>query len=343
MHNVSSRLNQFGSRIEWVDILWVSILLFVIFTPILSTPEKALAFSVLSFRYNKRLFNCWAFLMLLVFLAVFLVGFPREVFYLLEFDYWNFSFLYPPICVFFGYKIAMSIDYEKFMRAFVVVMRFSAVFSLVVFLVINFKAEWVEFLPAYEYGGLTHKTVVVANVLFADGFLVVRNAGFASEPGVYQILLNTALYYCLVRRVVNYCNVILFVSVILTTMSTAGIFIMFLVFLVGIKNIRSLVVFIPFLLVLLAIFYFSGEFSYHVENKLSGSASFEVRISPLLNALNVAMENPFGIGMVKYLYLSESLGIGSWDAYSQTVMRYGWFALVPLLIALACLKRSTLR
>jgi hypothetical protein len=193
-------------------------------------------------------------------------------------------------------------------------------------------------LPTYTFEGSQHHTIGALNVLFADGFLVKRNTGFASEPGVFQMLLNLALYQNLRHgRSLNFRNAV-YVATLLTGMSTAGLAIMsVLIVAFSSKSARVAVL----ALCLLGSTFVETVVADQLSNKFAGSASFEKRYTPFQNALQVAIENPRGIGSVAYSLKEEQLDIGSYDAYTQTAMRYGIQGVIVLVISLIILAISS--
>ncbi|MEO1899502.1 MAG: O-antigen ligase family protein [Methylococcales bacterium] len=126
-----------------------------------------------------------------------------------------------------------------------------------------------------------------------------RSQGLFWEPGVYQIYLNVALHYFLFYTQKRKFALISFISIILT-LSTTGVVlasIQLLVFLFGTRQRLSnkmikIIISLPLLIVYL-------NFTQSAVNeKLFGSerGSFLAREFDARNGINVALQNPFGIG-----------------------------------------------
>ena len=78
----------------------------------------------------------------------------------------------------------------------------------------------------YEYYGFPGLSFGVQNFILATEGVVVRNAGFASEPGVFQIFINLAVAISFFRRTATLVKMVVFAAGIATASSTMG----FLVF-----------------------------------------------------------------------------------------------------------------
>jgi hypothetical protein len=155
--------------------------------------------------------------------------------------------------------------------------------------------------------------------------MAVRNSGIAWEPGAFQILLNIALQIAIQKykgkklffRIIIYC-----IAIVLTR-STIGYVILAL-------NLFSLLCkhkkYIPLVVVvgLLGTSFIIPELMYQIEYKLFGSSAFGARFEPLVNALSYAWYMPFGLGSTGYDAVYEAERLGSYDCYTQMLLRFGY-------------------
>ena len=206
--------------------------------------------------------------------------------------------------------------------------------SLFLYLVVIIYPPIVNFFVTYEYYDFTSKSVFFLNVLTSESNILYRNSGFASEPGLYQFLLNLALWWKLRQcNKIDFCTFI-FIASIFTTNSTAGLLCMFLILFLSSKGrVRWFIV----LCVIVALPIILPQLQYHITQKMVGSESFEGRFSPFLNAFTYSFSNPLGIGSVEYSAIYKELNIGGWDSFSQIVIRYGYQGLIFVLFFLVVL------
>ncbi len=182
----------------------------------------------------------------------------------------------------------------------------------------------------YTYGGFTHKTLGVINILYASGEVVWRNSGFASEPGVYQYYVNICYYLSLKSRGFERRSIVYF-FLILTTESSVGYIIMIFITFCNIKYLNKKLIVSGFLFMLPMIIYLG---IWHYETKIANEIAFEGRIIPTINAINTILSNLLGIGSVKYTIVYDYLDIGSYDSYTQIGMRLGILGIAALILAL---------
>lgn len=67
------------------------------------------------------------------------------------------------------------------------------------------------------------------------------------------------------------------------------------------------------------------EVAFQLQNKLIGSVAFAARYEPLVNAIKISWNRLFGLGSTGYDELLKSMKIGSFDSYTQILMRYTFY------------------
>lgn len=265
---------------------------------------------------------------------IFAVSITVDLFVNSEYREWiTLSSFYIPFCVVLAIIIASRLTFEIFLSKFERVFFPLACLSLALFIIGMARPDVIYTFPTYEFGDLTHRTLFFQNFLFADGFLIQRHSGFASEPGVYQILLNLALFQNLRRgRSLSVRNAVYVISVFLG-LSTVGMIIASILLAFYANNWGRIGV-------LLACGIFAATVQAvvddQIESKLQGSYAFNQRYEPLENAFRFFLSNPAGVGSAAYTLELERENIGSFDSYSQIGMRYG---LQGILLFLFCLWR----
>ena len=249
----------------------------------------------------------------------------------------TYSHFFIFLSVILGYLLASSTskrfldDYERAVLPLIVI-------STAIYLIYIIFPDIVYFFPEYNYRDTTHRTIYFLNVLMNPD-PVFRNAGFVSEPGFYQIVVNIALLARTYRigRPDTVCLFYLFV--VGTTLSTAGLAIALILVLYQFDlryriflGILALLFWVPFVAII------NNQF----EAKIANEAVFGGRFNPSLNALQVLVERPLGIGSVEYTRIFESQDIGSFDSYTQAGLRFGVFAMLALILLLFRLARERL-
>lgn len=194
----------------------------------------------------------------------------------------------------------------------------------------------------YTYGGFTSKTFFFLNFyLNEDGSLIKRYVGMASEPALWQFVLNFSLivYLRTINRV-NYLKLIFYIAFIVSTFSTLGIVILF--FILGNYFLKRKPLIFLFLLILTSIFvpnnysFFSQS---NVVMKMSETYLTE-RYAPTISAFYKAIENPLGYGSSNYQEKWDLEGVGGHDSYSQVFYRYGFLGFFSLVILLVLVLKT---
>ena len=118
-----------------------------------------------------------------------------------------------------------------------------------------------------------------------EGFSVVRNCGFAWEPGAFSIFLGIGLFINLIKnrfRLYNLAAVIMILA-LLSTFSTTGYLMLFLNLLFYLINVNirySLVIFLPLLLLLSSSIVYDRLNTYFIEDIELG---FEARVGEAID------------------------------------------------------------
>lgn len=123
---------------------------------------------------------------------------------------------------------AYLLDKETFFDRFVKMIVFYATISLVGF-ALQLVGVWQKITPAIMYGGMQFKGILPIHIAGLYGDKVGRNLSVFYEPGLYQMPLNTALYFLLffqekIHATVQKRNIYFFLILfaLITAKSTTG-------------------------------------------------------------------------------------------------------------------------
>ncbi|MGI6381630.1 MAG: hypothetical protein ACOXZT_00185 [Tissierellaceae bacterium] len=316
-------------RIEWKNYLVIFLLIFVSVSPLISNNIRVSIISILIITHIKYLLKFTLdkkFIVLIFILSLFLIASMLD---LLNINDTKYSVLniYFPACFILGYALSKKYELTSYLRYIDNIVFISALFSIMGMIVIIFFPHLLRYLPSYTYGGFTHKTAYLFNVLYADGLLITRNAGFAREPGIYQMLLNLGMLSTITEeRKRQIIRIIIYGIAIYLTKSTSGLIIYGFLVLKIIKDIPKArpLIFLTGILFLEQIY---NTIIYQKTYKLIGSKSFDIRKVPMINAYRHGINHFFGIGNTGYDAVYSIYDIGSWDSYSQIFIRYGYLML----------------
>lgn len=255
---------------------------------------------------------------------------------------------------------AYLLDKEAFITRYVKSIAFYAAVSLACF-VLQIIGVWQAITPAITYGGMQFKGILPLHVAGLYGDKIGRNLGIFYEPGVYQIPLNTALYFLLffqdrismsAKKRNKYFLFILLA--IITAKSTTGylgfgaIYACYFITTTRSKKQKGLFVFAIIAVVVLMDMLMNGENSVIyavVVNKLfdengfnlaaSGSGFYRVRT--IAYVIEVIKRYPLGAGYDNYnayiltqkQYLNELVGVECLKAFAyygtpQMIMVYAY-------------------
>ena len=234
------------------------------------------------------------------------------------------NFMYP--CYFIGgFFVAKRYSRQEFYTVYERIMFVCAILSLIGMSVYFISPSLIYHFPQYTYNGSTHRTVFFFNYLFAGDIMITRNSGIAWEPGLFQILLSLAFQMAIQkyegkRRLIR---VLVYVAAGVLTRSTLG-YVMIVINLVTLimKNRKYLYLVLGGALVACPLIF--EELVFQIRYKLFGSSAFAARFTPLINAIKMTWNRPFGIGSTYYNAVYETMGLGSYDSYTQMLLRYGY-------------------
>lgn len=240
-----------------------------------------------------------------------------------------------PVNFLCGYIIAKNYGKQKFYTIMESIVFVLAILSLVGMSIYYINPSLIRAFPTYNYYDTINHTIFFFNYQFVGNWMPMRNAGIAWEPGVFQIVLNLGLVIAISRysgkqRLIRVC---VYTLAIILTKSTMGFIILFINIILLLKEEKKY----WFLLVMaISIFsaFISKEFEYQVSNKLYGSTSFSARYTPLLNAIRYTWYKPLGIGSTGYNAIYQQMNLGSFDSYTQVLMRYGYPLLIYIVLKL---------
>lgn len=241
------------------------------------------------------------------------------------------NFMYP--CYFLcGYFIAKNIGKQKFYKVFENIMFIVAILSLIGMSIYYISPNIIRSFPTYYFNDRTHRTIYFFNYIFEDDWMNVRNSGIAWEPGLFMVILNVALNLAIRNsdKKKLFFRVLVYGVAIILTRSTIGYFVFLINILTLIKKDKKYLILVVLLVISLSTL-ISAEIVYQLEYKLSGSTSFDARFSPMVNAFNSSWYLPFGMGSTKYNEVYEALNLGSFDSWTQILLRFGFLTLFCVL------------
>lgn len=223
---------------------------------------------------------------------------------------------------------AFYYDEKNFADRYVKIIVFLAVISLIGFTIAStnqsllkpFLTARTEFVQTYWR---SYYVTYYGTFLFAFTSATARNIGIFHEPGLYQIVLNVALYLLLFKRKYlwieekkRYIYLAIVSVAIISAMSTTGLISMFGLYIIYLlfckKDVNRKIKWVIVLALLCLMVYeaFSGAESYfykYVISKMSSNGEIDLsvstgnsRILSLISDLSIFREHPFGIGYVRY-------------------------------------------
>lgn len=235
----------------------------------------------------------------------------------------NFSFLIGYLdtycLIFLPWLICKLIKFNKFMNAYLKIIFFLAVISLILYIfpivltycpfkIVIETSDW-----DYDY------YIFYASFRNATQEILTRNIGIFWEPGMYQGYLILAMLYIAVTQKINIKTIIfqivMFLTIITTQSTTGYILLLPIIFILILSNIPcrwKKVRFIMTMLVIILVFVlminpqllysvFEG-FAPDLVNKLrleNNGGSMGTRFYSLLIDVYLAIRNPFGIGILQ--------------------------------------------
>ncbi len=238
--------------------------------------------------------------------------------------------LYYPFCMFVGAIIATNYNVNDFLIRIEKIIYVLAFLSLIGMSVYYIAPGMIESFPTYQFYNLTHRTIYFFNYIYAQGFLMVRNSGIAWEPGVFQILLNLGLAITIKKYdELNYKKVFVYTLAIILTRSTTGLLILMINLILLVRKKKIFVILLGIVVLIFSTELYS-ILTEQISTKWIGTMAFSTRYEKSINAILYSWKYVFGIGSTGYnnVYLTHNLG--SFDSYSQILMRYGYLLLIIL-------------
>ena len=238
------------------------------------------------------------------------------------------NFLYP--CYFVcGYLVAKKYDKDAFYVAVEKITFVFAILSLVGMSVYFIKPSLIYSFPTYTYNDATHRTIFFFNYLFSGSWMAVRNSGMAWEPGAFQILLNIAFQVSIQTHEKKklFFRVCIYTLAIILTRSTIG-YVILAINIVSLLKRHKKYIPLAFIVFVLGLALIIPELMYQIEYKLFGSHAFNARFEPMINAIKSSWYRPFGLGSTEYNKIYESARLGSYDCYTQILLRFGYPVLI---------------
>lgn len=255
---------------------------------------------------------------------------------------------------------AYLLDKAAFITRYVKTIAFYATVSLACFM-LQKTGLWQAITPEITYGGMQFKGILPIHVAGLHGDKIGRNLGIFYEPGVYQIPLNTALYFLLFfqDRISMYAKkrniyFLLILLALITAKSTTGylgfgaIYASYIITTTRSKKQKGLFVFAIIAVVVLMDFLMNGESSVIfavVINKLFDANGFNLaasgsgfyRVRTIEYVIEVIRRYPMGAGYDNYnayilsqkQYLNELVGVECLKAFAyygapQMIMVYAY-------------------
>lgn len=171
--------------------------------------------------------------------------------------------------------------------------------------------------------------------------MAVRNSGFAWEPGAFQILINLALQIAIQRQDGKrlFSRVCIYTLAVIFTRSTIGYVVLAINLFCLVRKHRK---YLPIIATacLLGLVVIIPELQYQIQYKLFGSRAFGARFTPLINAIKYAWYMPLGLGSTGYDAVYESAYIGSYDCFTQILLRFGYPMLIYVMGRIAKIFRK---
>ncbi|MEA3587669.1 hypothetical protein J6I75_04830 [Pseudidiomarina sp. 1APP75-27a] len=319
------------------------VLTFVSFSPLIEVEVKFFIYAIfLALNLTLRPKKGASVLPVLVFIGILLIGFVRDIWLSGSSSQTSFVGLYFLTCALFALTSYMAFTRKELVRAVERILFLGAILSLVGVIIYLLAPNLIYLFPDYINRGFNHKTIGITNFLLIDAGPVKRNTGFASEPGMWQFLMNVGLlfHFFLLKYRYSFFKVCVYCLALVSTVSTAGVLTFALTLLVAFHffNKRHKLFFV--VSILLAIPLLLAVISYHLQYKLNPDVEgFRARLEPAVNIISEHV-SILGRGNVFYDANVDRYDIGSFDSYTQLTIRYG---LLGLFAFVACIVFGRIR
>jgi hypothetical protein len=316
----NSRIND--NKIQFLTAL----LIFVSISPLFDIFHKLIAsasvVAVLYYYASNDFTIKFRDLIILIISLFFLVfyGFTLDLIFVGEISFQGVGFF---IFVLIGFLISQKVTRENFLLANEKLVGFTLVIGLPIYAICYIYPELSRYGFSYSYGGFTHETFIILNILIIDESPLQRFCGFGSEPGLTQIFYLLALFSRISRsnRRIDFFSLTIIIAIFFSR-STFGIFLAIYV----LARLIPLKILFGYIIILSPILFFTliDELNYHISEKLVGSDSFALRYDRYLNFFNSdVLSIILGNGNSYYLNFTAPFNFGGWDSFLQVSQRYG--------------------
>lgn len=324
---------------RFIDIMEVFLLIIISVSPVIPLGIKIAIQVILLLNNIKTIFRKDFYILLLLFF-LFFIPIVLDLFNITsEFKY-SLSNLMYPFTFLCGYFIGKKYDYEYFMFLFERVIFIFACLSLIGMSVFFISPNSIYNFPTYTFNGATHRTILFFNYLLVGDWMAVRNTGIAWEPGVFQLLLNMGLLISIRSTQKNRIfKLSIYIISIYFTKSTVGLLLLAINVLLILKENKK---YIPLLVLIIIVFFHELylEYIYQLSFKWTGSSAFNYRYIPSANAIKHFWYKFYGIGATKYNQIYQTLRVGSFDSYTQILMRFGYPLLFFIIYSILSIIRK---
>lgn len=242
------------------------------------------------------------------------------------------------VFILFAFFIALTIDREFFWEIYIEVITIFAVASILIFIVNVFAPGVLRCFPSVANTSGTVVNYVILGVADASSS-IIRSRGIFWEPGTYAIYLLLAIFFTLFSKEIRIKRVIILVTALLLTFSTAGyISLAYLLFMWMLsRNVSNSIkgkFFLISIMILLIVSPFLGSVIEEMFiNKFAGGilgsthGSTVSRLASFVLNGEIAFENPvFGVGLtdIDSIFIEKTIDFFGYanrsDANANTVM-----------------------
>lgn len=279
---------------------WQIIVMLFIIT-IVSLMKKKIKFKNITWNHSFRL------LFLFLFIVLNQISFSNEI--------GIKGILSTTINIFFACIYSLINTYEEFKSNYLRVMKVFSIISLIFFtltLIVGSDPKYYERVTITL--GSNYSIIIYNFITYKLNVVLMRNSGFTWEPGAFQLLLNIALFYEIIRNNnrIN-SNILIYSAAILTTFSSTGYLILLVnMFFYFIQNLRRIdkkkyIIILLFIISIIILLYLNSDIIFSIlKEKLtifnSNSNSLKNRIFDLKNDIKIFKSNVyFGIGLSNFM------------------------------------------
>ncbi|WP_394138422.1 O-antigen ligase family protein [Cytobacillus oceanisediminis] len=279
-----------------------------------------------------------------------------------DFDILNFVII---LQILIAFLFINTISFDDFVRAYIRVILFISIFSLVImFVIVPFFSGISSLFPLrYNSTGLAVRDYIFSFHFESHSVASRRNTGIFREMGVYQFYLNMALLmYLFYLRENKVIVILIFSATVISTFSTPGILFMFLILIVylyenykkELVKVFKLIFSLSFLFLIVFLFYpnIFSDFIYSI-NKLSEQGnSFNGRLGSIIGNILAWVHNPLiGNGINNGIKLAEEMYLGQFTTHNTStttsfMAMFGIFFSIlmslPIILLLNKLKIKTI-